>query len=39
VPDKPGVYQCIMRLAPHYELEQLSASVRLSTELAAPPTA
>ena len=27
VPDKPGVYQCVMRLAPHYELEQLSASV------------
>jgi type VI secretion system ImpC/EvpB family protein len=34
--DKPGTYQCIMRLAPHYELEQLSASIRLSTELAPP---
>lgn len=32
--DKPGAYQCIMRLAPHYELEDMSATVRLTTELA-----
>lgn len=30
----PGVYQCIIRLAPHYELDELCASVQLATELA-----
>jgi type VI secretion system ImpC/EvpB family protein len=35
-PGKPGTYQCIMHLAPHYELDELRASVRVSTELAQP---
>ena len=30
----PGVYQCIIRLAPHYELDELCANVQLATELA-----
>ncbi len=30
----PGVYQCVIRLAPHYELDDLCASVQLATELA-----
>ena len=32
----PGVYQCVIRLAPHYELDDLCASVQLATELAPP---
>ena len=35
-PGKPGAYQCIMHLAPHYELDELSATVRVVTELAPP---
>ncbi|HND51573.1 MAG TPA: type VI secretion system contractile sheath large subunit [Pirellulaceae bacterium] len=35
-PGKPGAYQCVMHLMPHYELEELTASVRLTTELAPP---
>jgi type VI secretion system protein ImpD len=34
--DKPGAYQCIIHLAPHYELDEFCASLRLSTELAPP---
>jgi len=33
---KPGVYQCVMHLAPHYELDELTANVRIATELAPP---
>jgi type VI secretion system ImpC/EvpB family protein len=33
VPGKPGSYSCIMHLAPHYELDDLSASVKLVAEL------
>ena len=33
---KPGAYQCVMHLSPHYELEELSASVKIATELSAP---
>jgi type VI secretion system ImpC/EvpB family protein len=33
-PGKPGAYQCIMHLAPHYELDELIAAVRIATELA-----
>jgi type VI secretion system ImpC/EvpB family protein len=32
-PGKPGSYQCVMHLAPHYELDELTAAVRISTEL------
>jgi len=35
-PGKPGAYQCIMHLAPHYELDELTATVRIATELAPP---
>ena len=32
-PGKPGSYQCVMHLLPHYELDELSASIRVVTEL------
>lgn len=32
-PGKPGSYRCLMRLNPHYELDQLQASVRVVAEL------
>lgn len=32
---KPGYYQCIAHLQPHFELEDLSASVQLQTEILA----
>jgi len=32
-PGKPGSYHCLMRLMPHYELDELQASVRLVAEL------
>ncbi len=35
-PGKPGSYQCILHLAPHYELDELRATVRVATELAPP---
>lgn len=37
-PGKPGSYQCVMHFAPHYELDELTASVRIATELAPPRT-
>lgn len=33
-PGKPGSHQCVMHLAPHYELDELVAAVRIATELA-----
>lgn len=36
LPGKPGVYGCIMHLQPHFQLEGLSATFRLVTELTAP---
>jgi type VI secretion system ImpC/EvpB family protein len=33
-PGKPGAYQCVMHLAPHYELDEMRATVRVATELA-----
>ena len=30
---KPGIFQCIMHLCPHSQLDQVLAAVRLSTEL------
>jgi type VI secretion system protein ImpD len=35
-PGRPGEYQCVMHLSPHYELDELAASVRIATELAPP---
>jgi type VI secretion system ImpC/EvpB family protein len=32
-PGKPGSYRCLMRLNPHYELDELQASVRVVAEL------
>jgi predicted component of type VI protein secretion system len=34
-PDRPGSYLCSIHLQPHYELDDLAASVQLSTELSA----
>lgn len=33
-PGKPGSYQCVMHLAPHYELDDLTAAIKIATELA-----
>ncbi len=38
-PDKPGSYICVMRLRPHYQLDQMVSSVKLVTELAGGPPA
>ena len=32
-PGKPGSFYCIMRLAPHYELDEMVGSVRLQTRI------
>jgi type VI secretion system ImpC/EvpB family protein len=37
-PGKPGSYRCRMRLMPHYELDELQASVRVVAELTPPRT-
>lgn len=34
-PGKPGAYHCVLRLAPHYQLDELAASLRLDTSLRA----
>jgi len=36
VPGKPGIYTCVMQLSPHYQMDALSAGLKLSTQLAAP---
>ena len=33
VPGKAGAFDCVFRLAPHYELEDMQASIKLRTEL------
>ncbi|MFO1159799.1 MAG: type VI secretion system contractile sheath large subunit [Reyranellaceae bacterium] len=33
---KPGVFGCVMRLRPHYQLEDVSTTFHLVTEIAAP---
>ncbi len=33
---KPGVFGCIMRLRPHYQLDDVSTTFHLVTEIAAP---
>lgn len=35
-PAKPGVFGCIMRLRPHYQLDDVSTTFHLVTEIAAP---
>jgi type VI secretion system ImpC/EvpB family protein len=32
--DKPGSYVCVVHLRPHYQLDQMTAAVRLATDLA-----
>jgi len=34
VPGKPGVYACVTHLKPHMQLDQMTSSVKLVTELA-----
>jgi type VI secretion system protein ImpD/type VI secretion system protein ImpC len=36
LPGKPGVYGCTVHLQPHFQLDDVSASFRLMTELSAP---
>jgi predicted component of type VI protein secretion system len=33
-PGASGSYDCVMRLVPHYELDELAAAVRLKTEIS-----
>ena len=35
-PGRPGVFSCTVHLQPHFQLDDVSASFRLVTELAAP---
>jgi type VI secretion system protein ImpD/type VI secretion system protein ImpC len=37
-PDRPGVFGCIIQLQPHFQLDDVAASFRLVTEIAAPGT-
>jgi type VI secretion system ImpC/EvpB family protein len=39
VPGKPGTYRCTIFLHPHFQLDQLSAGIRLTTQLSTRPTA
>ena len=34
-PGKPGNYQAVVHLRPHFQLDELSSSIRLVTELSA----
>jgi type VI secretion system ImpC/EvpB family protein len=36
IPGKPGNYMCVMHLRPHFQLDELTAAVKLKTELAPP---
>jgi type VI secretion system protein ImpD/type VI secretion system protein ImpC len=36
IPGKPGVYGCVIQLQPHFQLDDIAASFRLMTEIAAP---
>ena len=33
-PDKPGSYHCVIHLRPHFQLDQMFMSMRLTTDLA-----
>lgn len=35
-PGKPGSYRCVIHMQPHFQLDDVAASFRLVTELAAP---
>lgn len=35
--EKPGTYDCIMRLSPHYQLDTVSATVELETKMRGKP--
>jgi predicted component of type VI protein secretion system len=35
---KPGVYQCTIHLRPHFQLDQMVTTLRLTTELASGQT-
>ena len=35
-PGKPGVFACIIQLQPHFQLDDVTATFRLATDLAAP---
>ena len=35
IPGRPGVYQSVVHLRPHYQLDQMTSSVKLVTELFA----
>jgi type VI secretion system protein ImpD/type VI secretion system protein ImpC len=35
-PGKPGAYNCTIQLQPHFQLDDIAATFRLMTELAAP---
>ena len=34
-PGRPGVYQCVMKLWPHYQLDEVSMSIRMITPVTA----
>ncbi|XAL98972.1 type VI secretion system contractile sheath large subunit [Phycisphaeraceae bacterium D3-23] len=34
-PGRPGVYQCVMKLWPHYQLDEVSMSIRMITPVSA----
>jgi type VI secretion system ImpC/EvpB family protein len=34
--DNPGVYQCVVHLRPHFQLDQLVTAVKLVTEISGP---
>ncbi len=36
IPGKPGAYRAVAFLKPHYQLDELTVSLRLVAELAAP---
>jgi len=35
-PGNPGAYKCVIFLRPHFQLEELTASIRLVAELPPP---
>jgi type VI secretion system protein ImpC len=39
IPGRPGCYNAVVFLRPHFQLEELSASIRLVAELPAPAAA
>jgi predicted component of type VI protein secretion system len=36
LPGRPGEYSCIIELAPHYELDDILASMQFRTRLVKP---